>query len=63
MIWAFASAETMSVSEARRVAYYRALATRNELIRNGVIPENINVEIRFGESAEKLNTVQIVAIQ
>jgi hypothetical protein len=61
VLWSFASAETASVSEARRVAYYRALATRNELIKNGVAPENINVEIRFGESADKLNTVQVVA--
>jgi chemotaxis protein histidine kinase CheA len=61
VIWSFASAETASISEARRVAYYRALATRNELIKNGVTPENINVEIRFGESADKLNTVQVVA--
>lgn len=61
VIWAFASATTVSVSEARRVAYYRALATRNELIKNGVSPENINVEIRFGENDESLNTVQIMA--
>lgn len=61
VIWAFASATTVSVSEARRVAYYRALATRNELIKNGVTPENINVEIRFGETDDTLNTVQIMA--
>lgn len=63
VIWAFSNATTVSVSEARRVAYYRALATRNELIKNGVAPENINVEIRFGENEESLNTVQIVAVK
>ncbi|MGL4406426.1 MAG: hypothetical protein ACRCT6_11740, partial [Notoacmeibacter sp.] len=63
VIWSFASAQSASVSEARRVAYYRALATRNELIKNGVAPENINVEIRFNENSETLNTVQIMAVK
>ena len=63
VIWSFANAQMVSVSEARRVAYYRALATRNELIKNGVLPENINVEIRFNENTESLNTVQIMATQ
>ena len=60
VIWAFSSAESMSISEARRVAYYRALAARNELITDGIPPENINVEIRFAESGENRDTVQIM---
>lgn len=59
-IWSFTGAETSSVSEAKRIAYYRALSARNELLKNGFEQNNISVEIRFGGSVENYDTVQIV---
>ena len=59
-IWSFTGAQTASVSEAKRIAYYRALTARNELLKNGFEQDNISVEIRFGTSQETHDTVQIV---
>ena len=59
-IWSFTGAEIGSVSEAKRIAYYRALSARNELLKNGFEQKNISVEIRFGQSADTADTVQIV---
>lgn len=60
VIWSFANASALSISEARRVAYYRALATRNELINSGVPNELINVQIRLDEGNSTRDTVQVV---
>ncbi|MEO0328946.1 MAG: hypothetical protein AAF217_10160 [Pseudomonadota bacterium] len=59
-IWAYTGSSSGSVSEAKRLAYYRALSARNELINNGFSKEKIGVEIRFGESQLTYDTVQIV---
>jgi hypothetical protein len=59
-IWSFFNANEMSISEGRRTAYYRALATRNQLIEAGILPENINVQIRNVEKLELSNIVQVV---
>ncbi len=45
-LWSF-SPQTSSVSEAQRLAFYRAAMTRNLLIRNGVLPENIYTQVRI----------------
>ena len=58
-IWSFSGTNLNSFSESQRVAYYRALATRNELIKNGASAENIAVEIRVGNTPETENTVQV----
>jgi hypothetical protein len=47
-IWSFAP-QTVSVSEAQRLAYYRAATTRNLLIRAGITPENITTQIRVND--------------
>ena len=44
-IWSFAP-QTSSVSEAQRMAYYRAAMTRNLLIRAGVVPTDIYTQVR-----------------
>ncbi len=59
-ILAFADVESTSVSQARRVAYYRALSARNELIKGGFATERINVEIRLSNSSETADTVEII---
>lgn len=59
-IWAFASTKKGSVSEAKRIAYYRALSARNELLSNGYQAEKIAVEIRFAPTEDVSNTVRVV---
>ncbi|EFO31286.1 conserved hypothetical protein [Roseibium sp. TrichSKD4] len=59
-VWSFTSPAEGSVSQAKRVAYYRALAARNNLLSSGTPPENIGIEIRFTDEADKTDTVQLV---
>lgn len=58
-IWSFMDPDG-SVSQARRAAYYRALAARNSLLENGYLAENISLEIRPSPSPENNNTVRLV---
>ena len=58
-VWSFTSPTEGSISQAKRVAYYRALAARNNLLASGIAPENIGIEIRFTDEADKTDTVQL----
>jgi hypothetical protein len=45
-VWSFVP-QTASVSEAQRVAFYRAAMTRNMLVKAGVSPKSIQTQIRL----------------
>jgi outer membrane protein OmpA-like peptidoglycan-associated protein len=45
-IWSFAP-QTGSVSEAQRVAFYRAAMTRNLLVKAGIAPKQITTQVRI----------------
>ncbi len=49
-IWSFAP-QTRSVSEAQRVAFYRAAMTRNLLLRAGLAPADVSTQIRVTDAA------------
>jgi hypothetical protein len=49
-IWSFAP-QTRSVSEAQRVAFYRAAMTRNLLLRAGLAPADLTTQIRVTDAA------------
>ena len=60
-IRAFAQSTVGSVSEARRIAYYRAMQTRSELIKTGVAPANVDVKVRESMAPEEADVVRIFA--
>ncbi|HHK75153.1 MAG TPA: hypothetical protein ENJ57_08310 [Rhizobiales bacterium] len=45
-IRSFANSSVGSISEARRLAYYRAMSTRNQLLKSGIDPKRISIRIR-----------------
>lgn len=49
-IWSFAP-QTRSVSEAQRIAFYRAAMTRNLLLRAGLAPADLATQIRVTDAA------------
>lgn len=49
-IWSFAP-QTRSVSEAQRIAFYRAAMTRNLLLRAGLAPADVTTQIRVTDAA------------
>jgi len=51
-IWSFAP-QASSVSEAQRVAFYRAAMTRNLLIKAGIAPGDILTQIRVTDPSDK----------
>lgn len=51
-IWSFAP-QTASVSEAQRLAFYRAATTRNILIRAGISPADILTQVRVTDALSK----------
>lgn len=51
-IWSWAP-QTSSVSEAQRLAFYRAAMTRNLLIRAGIPGASIKTQVRIGDAAAK----------
>ena len=59
-IWSFTGQDSRSITEDKRIAYYRALAARNELLKQGIKPENISVEVRYSGTDEQKNILQIV---
>lgn len=61
-VWSFAASTVGSISEAKRIAYYRALSARNELMRNGFTTEQIEVNVRVGDTDDKKNLVRIVLV-
>ena len=48
-IWSFAP-QTRSLSEAQRVAFYRAAMTRNLLLRAGITPTDVSTQIRVTDA-------------
>jgi outer membrane protein OmpA-like peptidoglycan-associated protein len=58
-IRAFAQSTVGSISEARRIAYYRAMQTRTELLRFGFVASNMEVKIRESELPEEVDVVRI----
>lgn len=61
-VWSFAASTVGSISEAKRIAYYRALSARNELMRNGFTTEQIEVHVRVGDTEDKKNLVRIILV-
>lgn len=51
-IWSFAP-QVSSVTEAQRLAFYRAAMTRNILIKAGIQPANILTQIRVTDASDK----------
>lgn len=51
-IWSFAP-QTASLTEAQRLAFYRAAMTRNILIRAGIPPTDINTQVRVTDATAK----------
>ncbi len=60
-IRAFAQSTVGSISEARRIAYYRAMQTRTELVKTGVPATRIEVKIRESISPEEMDVVRVFA--
>lgn len=60
VIWSFAHSIVGSVSEAKRLAYYRALSVRNEIVKAGKPPEQITVQVRIAKKDDEANLVKIV---
>jgi ABC-type lipoprotein release transport system permease subunit len=56
---AFFNTRKGSISEARRLAYYRALATRNQLLSFGIDASNITIKVGNSEQAEDMGKVNI----
>lgn len=51
-IWSFAP-QTSSISEAQRLAFYRAAMTRNLLVKAGIKPADIYTQIRISDPSSK----------
>ena len=51
-VWSFAP-QTSSISEAQRLAFYRAAMTRNLLVRAGIKPADIYTQVRVSDGASK----------
>ncbi|CAN5124942.1 hypothetical protein BH10PSE12_BH10PSE12_11840 [soil metagenome] len=51
-IWSFAP-QTSSISEAQRLAFYRAAMTRNLLIKAGIDPADISTQVRVTDASAK----------
>lgn len=58
---AFATSNIGSVSEARRIAYYRAMSIRTYLIEQGVDPSKLKLVIRESDTPEHANSVWVFA--
>ena len=59
-VWSFVP-QTGSVSEAQRIAFYRAAITRNVLIRSGIAPGRILTQARLTDPADRMaHSVRVV---
>ena len=58
-IRAFAQSTVGSISEARRIAFYRAMLVRSELVKVGVSTNDISVVVRESAAPEDSNAVRI----
>lgn len=59
-IRAFAQSTIGSISEARRIAFYRAMLIRSELVKSGVPTDSINVVVRESPSPEEADAVKVL---
>jgi hypothetical protein len=58
-VWSIAPSAS-GVSGAERLAYYRALATRNILIKAGVPPENISAQVKVTDEIGATHVVSVL---
>jgi hypothetical protein len=58
-IWSFAP-QTSSISEAERTAFYRAVLTRNLLIKAGVAPARLSTQVRVIDPSQGGHQVRVV---
>ncbi len=58
-IRSFANSSVGSISEARRLAYYRAMSTRNQLLKSGVDPKRILIRVRETAAKDEQNLVKV----
>jgi hypothetical protein len=57
----FADISEGQVSDARRIAYYRAMVARTEMVNSGIDPARIKVGVRDTEEAGVKDTVKVFA--
>ncbi len=57
--WSFYDPNSVALSQAKRIAYFRLLAVRNILINNGFTGENLTVNVRPAPSEEEVNKVLV----
>ncbi len=62
-IWSFAESKIGSISEARRVAYYRAMNTRNSLLKAKIEKKNITVRVRETDDETLKHKVKVIIKQ
>jgi outer membrane protein OmpA-like peptidoglycan-associated protein len=58
-IWSFAP-QAGSVTEAERMAFYRAILTRNVLVKSGIAPSRISTQVRVSDPVEQAHVVRVV---
>jgi hypothetical protein len=59
IINAYASSGDGALSEARRLAYYRAMTTRKQLIDAKVQPDRIRINVRDTADKDKGSTIEL----
>lgn len=57
-LWSFYDGTSMSVTQAKRTAYFRLLATRNVLLEAGFDPSKLDISVRPAEHSVDIDTVQ-----
>jgi DNA repair exonuclease SbcCD ATPase subunit len=57
-IWSFYDEATLSVTQAKRTAYFRLLAVRNILLTEGFDPASLEISVRAAEQAADIDSVQ-----
>jgi outer membrane protein OmpA-like peptidoglycan-associated protein len=60
-IRAFASSTVGSISEARRIAYYRAMTVRTQLVEEGYLPNQLVTKVIVSSLEEEEDLVRIYA--
>ncbi len=58
-IRSYANSSVGSISEARRLAFYRAMATRNQLLKSGVDPKRISIRVRESRGKDEKDLVKV----
>ena len=57
-LWSFYDGASLSVTQAKRTAYFRLLAVRNVLLNAGFEAANIDISVRVAERPDNVDTVQ-----